>query len=237
MERASLLVAAIALLLLGTWELVMWPHWALSQSALFLLLGHTFRKLYTLTELASAGLFVISGLFGVYFAGVEESIVVPSFEIVLLLPLTVLFTSAAAFVILGSELMAHNRLLTALTGKLWKWRFNRHSNHKTLAQIEETFQCCGWGHRREFAVSRFCRDLPKISVSSCAPFLLNHSGKSIYRQGLVVSLYSAPLLLLVLLVVLSHKKRISVVDVEEAELLDQRRKQVYSGEAPAIQLQ
>jgi hypothetical protein len=25
--------------------------------------------------------------------------------------------------------------------------------------------------------------------------------------------------------------------VEEAELLDQRRKQVYSGEAPAIQLQ
>lgn len=239
MEMISLLVISGALLILGVWEVVTWPNWALSDTALFILLGRIFAQLYALAELSSATAFAIFGIFGIYFAAVETSRshkLTGRFEVLILLPLLVLYISALGFVVLGSELMAHNRFISALVGRLWRWRY-QHSDRKTLIRIEELYQCCGWSESRKYAMSSFCHDYPKNSISSCTPFLLNSSGKLIYRQGLLVVVYTVPLLLLAVLVIWSHKSDPVAADVEEAEVLNERRKQLYSGNAPAIQLQ
>lgn len=241
MEKLSLFVVSAALLLLGIWEVVTWPHWALNDTALFMLFGPNFAKLYAFAELSSATAFAIFGLFGIYFAaavdgGNRSHKLTGRFEGLLALPLLVLYISALAFLIAGSELMAHNRIFTALTGKIWRWRFQRRE-HRLLAAIEETYSCCGWSKQRSFAVSEFCHQNPTESISSCTGFLLNHSGKQIYRQGLMVIVYTVPLLLLVSIVIYSHKSDPVAADVEEAETLNERRKQLYSGNAPAIQLQ
>lgn len=239
MEKFSLLVISVALVFLGVWEVVTWPNWALSETALFILLGRTFAQLYALAELSSATAFAVFGLFGIYFAAVETSRshkLTGRFEVLILLPLLVLYISAVAFMIMGSELMAHNRFFSMLVGRLWRWRY-QHSDRKTLVRIEELYQCCGWSESNKFALSSFCHDYPKKSIQSCTPFLLNHSGKLMYRQGLLVVLYTVPLLLLALLTIWSHKHDPVAADVEEAEVLNERRKQLYSGNAPAIQLQ
>lgn len=239
MEKISLFVVSIALLLLGAWEVVTWPQWALSDSALFILLGSSFNRLYALAELTSATAFAIFGIFGVYFAAVESTRshkLTGRFEVLVLVPILVLYFSAIGFMIVGSEMMAHNRFLTALAGRLWRWRF-QHSDAKTLIRIEETFQCCGWSRSHKFSLSAFCRDMPTNAITSCAPFVLNDSGKAIYRQGLMVAGYTIPLLILACLVIWSHKSDPIAADVEEAETLNQRRKSLYTGDAPAIQLQ
>lgn len=239
MEKFSLSVISVALLLLGIWEVVTWPQWALSDSPLFILLGRSFRQIYALTELTSATAFAIFGLFGLYFAAVGSSQshkLTGRFEVWILLPLLVLYFSAVGFVILGAELMAHNRLLSMLAGRLWRWRF-QHSDHATLLSIEDLYQCCGWSKSHKYALSRFCHTNPIASISSCSPFILNHSGEHIYRQGLLILLYTFPLLLLAVLVIYSHKADPVAADVEEAETLNDRRKQLYTGNAPAIQLQ
>ena len=224
---------------LGVWEVVTWPNWALCDTALFILLGRTFGQLYALAELSSATAFAIFGLFGIYFVAVESGRahkLTGRFEIWILLPLLVLYFSAVGFMILGAELMAHNRFFSLLVGRLWRWRY-QHSDQRNLVRIEELYQCCGWSESNKFALSSFCHDYPKNSISSCSPFLLNLSGKLIYRQGLLVVVYTVPLLLLAVLVVWSHKADPVAADVEEAEFLNERRKQLYSGNAPAIQLQ
>lgn len=239
MEKFSLSVISVALLLLGIWEVVTWPQWALSDSPLFILLGSSFRKIYALTELTSATAFAIFGLFGIYFAAVESSRshkLTGRFEVWILLPLLVLYFSAIGFMILGAELMAHNRLLSTLAGRLWRWRF-QHSDRKTLLKIEDLYQCCGWSKSHKYALSYFCHSNPTTSFRSCSPFVLNHSGEQIYRQGLIVAGYTLPLLILAGLVIYSHKSDTIAADVEEAETLNNRRKQLYSGNAPAIQIQ
>lgn len=240
MEMLSLFVVSAALLLLGVWEVVTWPHWALSDTALFMLFGRIFNQLYSLAELTSATAFTVFGLFGIYFAAVEGNRshkLTGRFEVLLALPLLVLYISALAFMIVGSELMAHNTLLTTLVGKIWRWRYQRSSDHHLLAKIEGTYSCCGWSSSRAFAVSEFCHENPTRSIPSCSAFLLNYSGKYVYRQGLLVVMYTVPLLLLTSLVIYSHKSDPVAADVEEAETLNDRRKQVYIGNAPAIQLQ
>ena len=239
MEKISLVVISVALIFLGVWEVVTWPNWALSDTALFLLLGRLFAQLYAFAELSSATAFAIFGFFGIYFAAVETSRshkLTGRFEILVLLPLLVLYISAVGFMVLGSELMAHNRIVSAVIGRLWRWRY-QHSDRTTLIKIEELYQCCGWSKAHKFATSSFCHDFPKYSISSCTPYLLNASGKLIYRQGLLVVIYTIPLLLLAVLVIWSHKSDPVAADVEEAEVLNERRKQLYSGNAPAIQLQ
>lgn len=239
MEKNSLLVVSIALTFLGVWEVVTWPNWALNDTALFILLGRSFAQIYALAELSSATAFAIFGIFGIYFAAVETSRshkLTGRFEVLILIPLMVLYVSAVGFMILGSELMAHNKFLSAVTGRLWQWRY-QHDDWSTLVNIEELYQCCGWSESKKFAISAFCRDYPKKAIESCTPFLLNNSGKAIYRQGLLVVVYTVPILFLAVLVIWSHKSDPVAADVEEAETLDQRRKQVYSGNAPAIQLQ
>lgn len=239
MEMISLLVISGALLILGVWEVVTWPNWALTDTALFILLGRIFAQLYALAELSSATAFAIFGIFGIYFAAVETGRshkLAGRFEVLVLVPLLVLCISAAGFMVLGSELMAHNRFVSALIGRFWRWRY-QHSDRRTLVRIEELYQCCGWSEARKFAMSSFCHEYPTKSISSCTPFLLNASGKLIYRQGLLVVGYTVPLLLLALLVIWSHKANPVTADVEEAEVLNERRKQLYSGNAPAIQLQ
>ena len=243
MEKLSLFVVSLALLILGLWEVVTWPNWALSESALLLLLGSVCNQIYALAELSSATAFAIFGLFGVYFSAVGGSSLshklTGRFEVLMILPLLVLYTSAVAFMIIGSELMAHNAPLTAIIGRLWSWRYNQDSNRlRILAKIEGTYSCCGWSQTRAFAVSDFChRQNPTQSFPSCSVYLLNYSGKLIYRQGLMVVVYTVPLLLLLALVIYSHKSDPVAADVEEAETLNDRRKQLYSGNAPAIQLQ
>ncbi|TEB15287.1 threonine-type endopeptidase, partial [Perkinsus sp. BL_2016] len=127
MEKLSLFVVSLALLILGLWEVVTWPNWALSESALLLLLGSVFNQIYALAELSSATAFAIFGLFGVYFSAVGGSSLshklTGRFEVLMILPLLVLYTSAVAFMIIGSELMAHNAPLTAIIGRLWSWRY------------------------------------------------------------------------------------------------------------------
>lgn len=241
MEKFSLFVVSIALTFLGIWEVVTWPNWALNDSALFILFGSIFAQIYALAELSSASAFAIFGLFGIYFAAVESSRshkLTGRFEILILLPLLVLYISALVFLIIGSELMAHNYILKALTGRLWRWRY-QHSTygHKILGKIEGLYSCCGWSKTRAFSVSEFCHQNPTKSIPSCTAFLLNYSGKQIYRQGIIVIAYTVPLLLLISLVIYSHKSDPVAADVEEAEILNDRRKQVYSGNAPAIQLQ
>lgn len=240
MEKLSLFVVSAALLLLGIWEVVTWPHWALTDTALFTLLGQMFAQLYSLAELSSATAFAVFGLFGIYFAAVEgqrSHKLTGRFEVLLVLPLLVLYISALAFMVIGSELMAHNAILTMMVGKLWRWRYHRSTGHLILAKIEGNYSCCGWSSSRAFAVSEFCHQSPTQSIPSCSTFLLNYSGKYMYRQGLLVVMYTVPLLLLTLLVIYSHKSDPVAADVEEAETLNDRRKQVYSGNAPAIQLQ
>lgn len=239
MEKFSLSLISVALLLLGIWEVVNWPQWALTDSPLFILLGGYFRLIYAFAELSSATAFAIFGLFGLYFAVVESSRshkLTGRFEIWILLPLLVLYFSAIGFIILGSELMAHNRFLSALAGRLWRWRY-QHFDKETLLKIEDLYQCCGWSKSHKFALSHFCHSNPASSISSCSPFILNHSGQQIYRQGLLAIAYSFPLLILAGLVIYSHKSDPVAADVEEAEILNNRRKQLYTGNAPAIQLQ
>ena len=239
MEKISLSVISIALLLLGIWEVVTWPQWALSDSPLFILLGRTFRQIYALAELSSATAFAIFGLFGLYFAAVESSQshkLTGRFEVWLLLPILVLYFSAIGFMIIGAELMAHNRFFSALSGRIWRWRY-QHADRKTLLRIEDLYQCCGWSRSHKYALSPFCHSNPTSSIPSCSPFVLNHSGEQIYRQGLLVAGYTLPLLLLAVLVIYSHKSDPIAADVEEAETLNNRRKQLYTGNAPAIQLQ
>ena len=105
MEKFSLLVISVALVFLGVWEVVTWPNWALSETALFILLGRTFAQLYAFAELSSATAFAVFGLFRIYFAAVETSRshkLTGRFEVLILLPLLVLYISAVAFMIMGS---------------------------------------------------------------------------------------------------------------------------------------
>ena len=239
LEKFSLLVISVALLLLGVYEVVTWPQWALNDTALFILLGRSFRQLYALAELFSATSFAIFGLFGIYFAVVEGARshkLTGRFEILILLPILVLFVSAGAFMVLGAELMAHNRFLGILAGRVWSWRY-RHADRKTLVRIEEMYKCCGWAHLNQFALSPFCHDNPAGSIKSCTSAVLNLSGRELYRQGLIVTVYTVPLLLLAGLIIWSHKSDPVSADVEEAETLNERRKQLYTGNAPAIQIQ
>lgn len=239
MEKISLSVISVALLLLGIWEVVTWPQWALSDSPLFILLGRSFRQIYAFAELSSATAFAVFGLFGIYFAAVESSrshILTGRFEVWILLPILFLYFSAIGFMILGAELMAHNQFLSAIAGRLWRWRY-QHFDKDTLLRIEDLYQCCGWSKSHKYALSHFCHSIPISSISSCTPFVLNHSGEQIYRQGLFAAAYTLPLLILAGLVIYSHKSDPIAADVEEAETLNIRRKQLYTGNAPAIQLQ
>ena len=148
MEKFSLSRISVSLLILGIWEVVTGPQWALNDSPLFILLGHSFRQIYALTELSSATAFAIFGLFGLYFAAVESRRshkLTGRFEVWILLPILVLYFSAIGFIILGSELMAHNRFFSALAGRLWRWRY-QHSDRKTLSRIEELYQCMSLIH-------------------------------------------------------------------------------------------
>ena len=240
MEKISLFVISSALLLLGIWEVVTWPQWALSNTPLFILFGKKFHLLYSLAELLSASAFAIFGLFGIYFSSIVEGTrshkITGRFEVLLLIPILVLFFSANSFMVIGAELMAHNRILRALAGRLWRWRF-QHAGQETLAQIEDNFQCCGWTSSHNFSVSPFCGQYPTKRITSCVPFILNYSGRAVYRQGLFVGIYTLPLILLATLVIWTHKLDPVSADVEEAEVLNERRKQLYSGNAPAIQIQ
>ena len=239
MERTSLLVVSTGLILLGLWELLNWPKWIPSTSPLFIMLGKSFSLIYGAVELASAAAITALGLLGIYFAsGIStENKNTGRFEFVLLIPLTVLFTSSLGFVIFGSELMAHNGIISAALGRLWKWRFNH--SRGPLYLIEDTYQCCGWGRddQNNYALSRFCSLLDHSRIRSCNAALLNISGRQIYRIGLAVLLYSLPLLLLAILVIWSHKHDPIASDIEDAEFLDERRKQLFAGQVPAIQLQ
>ena len=239
MEKFSLSVISVALLLLGIWEVVTWPQWALSDSPLFILLGRSFRQIYAFAELTSATAFAVFGLFGIYFAAVESSRshkLTGRFEVWILMPILVLYFSAIGFMILGAELMAHNRFLSAVAGRLWRWRY-QHFDKKIILRIEDLYQCCGWSKSHKYALSHFCHSNSTSSISSCTPFVLNYSGEQIYRQGLLAAAYSIPLLLLAGLVIYCHKSDPIAADVEEAETLNNRRKQLYTGNAPAIQIQ
>lgn len=241
MEKISLFVVALGLLVLGVGELITWPSWALNSTALFILLGRTFRLVYSSTELLGATLFAIFGLFGLYFALTDRTADHPRltgrFELLLLLPLLVILFSALSFIIFGAELMGFNSFIVVLLGKLWIWRYN-HAQTSILMRIEKHFRCCGWADSNAFSVSDFCKDDSSNlrSFKTCSGVILEQSGKTIYRQGLYVSIYIIPLIILALLVIYSHKHDPISLDIEEAAILDDRRKRLYSGNAAPIQI-
>lgn len=236
MERISLLVVSLGLFLLGAYEVVTWPSWGLNGTPLFILLGTMFRRLYAGAEIVSATIFSVFGIFGVYFvAAGPESRQTGRFEVLLLYPLAVLFFSSAGFMIMGSELLAHNNVLDRFLGMLWKWKW-RHGQRGTLMLIEEEWMCCGWLDADDYSASPHCHITSALD-EACSTVVMSVSGKLMYRQGLFLGATSLLLLCLMLLLIWLHRDDPITRDTEEAELLERRRKQLYSGHAPAIQLE
>ncbi len=240
MERISLLVVSFALFSLGAYEVVTWPAWGLNGTPLFLLLGRMFRQLYAGAEIVSATIFAIFGIFGVYFvAAGPESRHTGRFEALLLYPLSVLFFSSVGFVVLGSELLAHNSFLAHGLEMIWKWRW-RSGRKATLALIEEEWICCGWSDQNRYSSSPHCKQFSAFDddlSATCDTVVMTFSGKAIYRQGLLLATLSLLMLVLMLLLVWMHQDDPLTRDIEDAESLEDRRKKLYSGHCPAIQLE
>lgn len=216
--------------------MVTWPSWGLNGTPLFILLGQVFRRLYAGAEIVSATIFAIFGIFGVYFvAAGPESRHTGRFEVLLLYPLTVLFFSSAGFMIFGSELLAHNPAIDKALRMLWKWKW-RHGQRGTLMLIEDEWMCCGWSDSSDYAASPHCHITSALD-DNCSTVVMSVTGKLMYRQGLFLGTTSFLLLCLMLLLVWLHRDDPVTRDTEEAEFLERRRKQLYAGRAPAIQLE
>lgn len=239
MERISLLVVSFALFSLGAYEVVTWPTWGLNGTPLFLLLGQTFRHIYAATELFAATLFAIFGIFGIYFvAAGPESRHTGQFERVLLYPLSMLFFSSCAFLFLGSELLASNAYFEQALATIWKWRW-KSGKKSALAVIEDEWLCCGWDSTRRYTAAPHCQQHRKDveALFTCDAVVMYFSGKPIYRQGLLLALVSFLLLTLMLLLIWLHRDDPVTRDIEEAEALEERRRKLYTGHCPAIQLE
>jgi hypothetical protein len=63
------------------------------------------------------------------------------------------------------------------------------------------------------------------------------TGKAMYRQGLLLASLSFLLLVLAVLLLWMHQEDAVTRDFEAAESLEARRKKLYSGHCPAIQLE
>lgn len=233
-RRLALTLVGACLVGSGIGWLLQWPVWNTAASPLATLLGTQFAVLMGVAEAAVAIGVVAVGLVTIYLAAIDgHSRITRRMEHLAIVSLLMLLASAASLALFGGELMAHNHMLSRVARMLWQWQW--HHRRGTIVAIEEGWRCCGWSQNKLVAAP-FCVMSHEHASPACGPLLLHIAGRNAWRVAEVSIAGLLTLLLAVSFLAMAPREDETATDIETAVNLDTRRKQLYTGTSPALQL-